>query len=95
MTPDDTRYKGQTFRYDRTIQTLQTFMKDNNDVIIVGDDNVYNNCDLKDLRQQFMIDNDMTQYNFKLIFTKNGLKSCIDHIYSNCSYKITDVVQKK
>ena len=51
MTPDDTRYKGQTFRYGRTIQTLQTFMKDNNDVIIVGDDNVYNNCDLKDLRQ--------------------------------------------
>ena len=68
MTPDDTRYKGQTFRYDRTIQTLQTFMKDNNDVIIVGDDNVYNNCDLKDLRQQFMIDNDMIQYYFKLIF---------------------------
>ena len=68
MTPDDTRYKGQTFRYDRTIQILQTFMKDNNDVIIVGDDNVYNNCDLKDLRQQFMIDNDMIQYYFKLIF---------------------------
>ena len=43
-------------------------MKDNNDVIIVGDDNVYNNCDLKDLRQQFMIDNDMIQYNFKLTF---------------------------
>ena len=39
-----------------------------------------------------MIDNDMTQYNFKLTFTRNGLKSCIDHIYSNCSYKITDVV---
>ena len=38
------------------------------DVIIVGDDNVYNNYDLKDLRQQFMIDNDMTQYNFKLTF---------------------------
>ena len=103
MTPDDTRYNGQTFRYDRTIKTFQTFMKDNNDVIIVGDDNIdtlkdnnkhniYNNYDLKDLRQQFMIDNDMTQHNFKLTFTRNGLKSCIDHIYSNCSYKITDVV---
>ena len=34
----------------------------------------------------------MTQYNFKLIFPKNGLKSYIDHIYSNCSCKITDVV---
>ena len=71
MTPDDTRYKGQTFRYDRTIQTFQTFMKGNNDVIIVGDDNIdtlkdnnkhniYNNYDLKDLRQQFMIDNILT-----------------------------------
>ena len=79
MTPDDTRYNGQTLRYDRTIQTFQTFMKDNNDVIIVGDDNIdtlkdnnkhniYNNYDLKDLRQQFMIDNDMIQYYFKLIF---------------------------
>ena len=41
-----------------------------------------------------MIDNDITQYNFTLTFTRNGLKSCIDHIYSNCSYKITDVVTK-
>ena len=39
-----------------------------------------------------MIDNDITQYNFTLTFTRNGLKSCIDHIYSNCSYKITDAV---
>ena len=103
MTSDDTRYNGQTFRYDRTIKTFQTFMKDNNDVIIVGDDNIYtlkdnnkhniyNNYDLKDLRQQFMIDNDMTQHNFKLTFTRNGLRSCIDFLYSNCSYKITDVV---
>ena len=103
MISDDTRYNGQTFRYDRTIKTFQTFMKDNNDVIIVGDDNIdtlkdnnkhniYNNYDLKDLRQQFMIDNDMTQHNFKLTFTRNGLRSCIDFLYSNCSYKITDVV---
>ena len=70
-------------------------MKDNNDVIIVGDDNIdtlkdnnkyniYNNHDLKDLRQQFLIDNDVAQHNFKPTFTRNGLKSCIDHIYSNC-----------
>ena len=78
-------------------------MKDNNDVIIVGDDNIdtlkdnnkhniYNNYDLKALRQQFMIDNDMTQHNFKLTFTRNGLRSCIDFLYSNCSYKITDIL---
>ena len=34
----------------------------------------------------------MTQHNFKPTFTRNGLKSCIDYIYSNCSYKITDIV---
>ena len=34
----------------------------------------------------------MTQHNFKPTFVRNGLKSCIDHIYSNCSYKITDFV---
>ena len=39
-----------------------------------------------------MIDNDMTQHNFKLTFTRNGLRSCIDFLYSNRSYKITDVV---
>ena len=48
-------------------------MKDNNDVIIVGDDNIdtlkdnnkhntYNNYDIKDLRQQFMIDKIGPQY---------------------------------
>ena len=34
----------------------------------------------------------MTQHNFNPTFVRNGLKSCIDHIYSNCSYKINNVV---
>ena len=44
------------------------------------------------MRQQFLIDNNLTQHNFKPTFSRNGLSSCIDHIYSKCSYKITDVV---
>ena len=106
MTPHDIRYNGQTYRYDRTLKTFNTYMKDNNDVIIVGDDNIdtlkdnnkyniYNNFELKDLRDQFLIDSDMTQHNFKPTFTRAGIKSCIDHIYSNCSYKITDVVTQR
>ena len=103
MIPTDIQYNRQTYRYDRTLKNFETIIKDSNDVIIVGDDNIdtlkdnnkynnFNNFEIKDLRQQFLIDNDLTQHNFKPTFVRNGLKSCIDHNYLNCSYKITDVV---
>ena len=37
MTPIDLRYNTQTFRYDRTIKIFETIVKDNNDIIIVGE----------------------------------------------------------
>ena len=54
---------------------FKNILKDNNDTIIVGDDNIdilkdnkiynnYNNNEIKDIRQQFIIDNDLTQHNF-------------------------------
>ena len=65
MTPTDLQYNRQTYRYDRTLQNFAQIIKDNNDIIIVGDDNIdtlkdnnkynnYNNFELKDLRQQFL-----------------------------------------
>ena len=77
LTPTDLQYNRQTYRYDRTLKNFETIIKDNNDVIIVGDDNIdtlkdnnkynnYNNHELKDLRQQLLIDNDLTQHNLSL-----------------------------
>ena len=65
VTPTDIQYNKQTYRYDRTIKMFETILKDNNNVIIVGDDNIdilkdnnkynnYNNHELKDMRQQFL-----------------------------------------
>ena len=60
MTPTDLQYNRQTYRYDRTIKMFETILKDNDDIIIVGDDNIdtlkdnnkynnYNNYKFKDL----------------------------------------------
>ena len=60
LTPTDAQYNRQTYRYDRTLKNFGTIIKDNNDVIIVGNDNIdtlkdnnkynnYNNHELKDL----------------------------------------------
>ena len=40
MTPTDLQYNRQTYRYDRTLQNFAQIIKDNNDIIIVGDDNI-------------------------------------------------------
>ena len=62
---------------------IETILKDKRDIIIVGDENIdtlkdnnkynnYNNYELKEMRQQFFIDNNLTQHNFKPTFSKNG-----------------------
>ena len=102
VTPTDGQYNRQTYRYDSTINMFETILKDNNDIITVGDDNIdtlkdnnihnnYGNYELKDMRQQFLINNNLTLYNFKPTFCRNALSSFINHIYPNCSHKIKNV----
>lgn len=62
VTPTDTKCNRQTYRYERAIKIFEKILKDNNDIIIVGDNyndtlkdnNKFNNNsnhELKDMRE--------------------------------------------
>ena len=46
---------------------------------------------LKSIREQSIIENSLTYHNSKATFCRNGVKSCIDYIISNCPTKINNV----
>ena len=60
VTPTNIQNDNQTYRYDCTIKMFEKILKDKNDIIIVGNDNIdtekdnnkynnYNNHELKDM----------------------------------------------
>ena len=71
-------------------------------IIILTDDNVnsiddfsmtnyYSNIELKNLRDNLIINNSLITQNTEPTFFRNTIRTCIDHIYSNCPTKITNV----
>ena len=76
--------------------------KKGKDIIILTDDNIntledksasqlYKNYDLKQIRDNMIIDNRLTTHNDRPTFFRPGMTSCIDHIMTNCPDKITNV----
>ena len=49
------------------------------------------NIQLKNIRDQSIIENSLTYHNNKPTFCRRGVKSCIDFIISNCPIKIANV----
>ena len=53
--------------------------------------NFYKNLQLKHLKDEMMIKNSLIEHNHKPTFFRPSIKSCIDHIISNCPSKISSV----
>ena len=95
-------YNCQVVRCSKFFEGCNKILEGNNDLVIIGDDNIdsyydhnkYNNFrdhQLKDLRDNFIIQRNLTIHNDKPTFYRQGVKSCIDHITSNCPTKIKNV----
>ena len=77
-------------------------MKEGHDVIILTDDNInsledntntnmYHNIELKNLKDDMIIEHSLTIHNHEPTFFRKNIHSCIDHIISNCSLNISNV----
>ena len=102
---DNTKNKGpkQVSRYQLIIKKWQLALKENKDVVVMMDDNIdtdknsnhnkqYKIKNLKDMLDQHMIDYEIFQHNTKFTrYQRNQNPSTIDHIYSNCPTRLTDV----
>lgn len=94
-------------RYNRTINIFQKILDNSkNDFLIFGDDNIdtlnnnniYNNYrlnDLKQLRDSFLINNNLVSHHNKPTFFRRGNVSCLDHLYSNCPSRVKNVTIEK
>ena len=49
------------------------------------------NIEIKYLRDNLLIDNSLIIHNHEPTFFRNHIKSCIDHIFSNCLTKIANM----
>lgn len=71
-------------------------------IIILADDNINSmednsltnnlrNIELKNLKYDMLIQNSLVSHNKDPTFFRNGFRSCINHIITNCPTKITNV----
>ena len=93
----------QTERYQQIIKKWQLALQEKKEVIVAMDDNIdtdtnsnhnkkYKIKHLMDMLEQHKIDFEIFQHNDKLTrFQSNCQPSTLDHLYSNCPSKITDV----
>ena len=101
---NDTRStKHQLSRYGQILAKWQLAINENKDVLVAMDDNIDSNKDSKinkqyklkgliDLLQSHMAQNNISQHNHQNThFQSNHSPSCIDHIYSNCPNKVSNV----
>ena len=51
----------------------------------------FKNIQLKNIRDNSIIQNSLTYHNNKPTFIRKGVKSCIDYVISNCPTKISNV----
>lgn len=98
---------SQINRYNTTIEIFENILKTNkNDIIIVGDDNIdtlnsnnfhntFKNHELKDIRDNFLINNNLVSHHNKPTFFRKGKQSCLDHLYTNCPSKVKNVTIEK
>ena len=74
-------------------------MTDNKNLTIMMDDNIdtlhdymtidrCRNLKLKEMRDNFLIENSLTCLNDQPTFFRRGMKSCIDHVYTNTPHPI-------
>ena len=79
----------------------KNILKPSSDVIIIGDDNIvfynnynnYNNfrdSELKDTRDDFVINIGLVMHNRKPTFHRGNQNSYNDHLYTNCPAKISN-----
>ena len=91
---DNSDINNQTYRYNKILQLTKQVMTDNKNVTIMMDDNIdtlndyttidrCRNLKLKEMRDNFLIDNSLTCLNDQPTFFRRGMKSCIDHVYTN------------
>merc|ERR1712208_139069 len=77
--------------------------KEKKEIIVLTDDNIdHNNStfntnykvnNIKDMTLEFLTDNNYTTHNeLHTYYVRQQPISCIDHIYSNCPHKITNVL---
>lgn len=90
-------------RYKNIIEMWEKAMYENKETIVLMDDNIdsnpnsshnksYNLKKIYDILQSLINKHDVTQHNNKMTrFATHQPPSCIDHIYSNCPNKISNV----
>ena len=93
---------SQIYRYNILCNQVSKVSKCGKDIVIMTDDNIntledkcnsnlYKNYELKQIRDNMIIDNRLTTHNDSPTFFRPGIISCIDHVMTNCPDKITDV----
>ena len=99
--------KLQEERYAITLDGWQRALDEKRDTIFITDDNIdsNDNSDLNknfklhnihNLLHDFMTSNDITQHNhLDTRHVRHQQPSCIDHIYSNVSNKLTDITTNR
>ena len=94
--------KSQRDRYLTFTQQVSKANKEGKDLIILTDENINSfedkssignckNIQLKEIRDNNIIQNSLTYHNNKPTFCRKGVKSCIDYIISNCPLKVDNV----
>ena len=93
---------NQVDRYKLFNEQITKATASNHHVIILTDDNInsyednsfsnqYKNIEIKNIRDNSIISNCLIVHNNKPTFFRKGIKTCIDHIYSNCPINISNV----
>ena len=100
-TNDAGSINNQCLRYQNIINSCNNALKENKDMIILMDDNIdtlknntktldYQYRDLKNIRDNFITEKNITIHNEKPTFFRPNMISCIDHIYRYCTTKISN-----
>ena len=93
---------SQINRYKTFVNQISRASNDKSNIIIMSDDNLNTlddhslssnsrNFELKNIRDNFLIENSMVIHNKESTFFRNNVRSCIDHIFSNCPTHIDNV----
>ena len=86
---------AQIERYRIMCGQVDRVYKEGKDIVIMTDDNInslednsfssiYQNLDIKSIRDNMIIQNSLVVYNNKPTFRRQGFNTCIDHLISNC-----------
>merc|ERR1712240_978051 len=100
--PKSNNMHNQSTRWTTVLKQWTKAHKEKKEIIVLTDDNIDHNnstfntnykvSNIRDMTVEFLTDNNYTTHNeLQTYYVKQQPISCIDHIYSNCPHKITNV----